>query len=180
MDNRTNKLVMTALMMALTYIATVFVRVPIPFTQGYVHLGDTMVFMSALVLGRKYGIAAAGIGTALADILGGFAAWAPWTFVIKAGMVVILGTAAATADRKKGKKSAVMLKIELAVGMLIAGAFMVAGYFLAEGVMYGNFVSAALGIPWNIGQFAVGMVLALTLQEALCRTQLKTIFTYHI
>ncbi len=180
MDNKTNKLVMTALMMALTIVATLFVRVPIPFTQGYVHIGDTMVFMSALVLGRKYGVAAAGVGAALADVIGAFAAWAPWTFVIKSAMVLILGTVADNIDKKKDKQSPIAARVELVMGMIAAGAVMTVGYWVAEGVMYGNYVTAALGIPWNIGQFAVGMVLAMVLQEVLCKTQLKTVFTYHI
>ena len=180
MENKTQKLAMTGLMMALCMIATIFVRVPIPFTQGYVHIGDSMVFMSALILGRKNGACAAGVGAALADVLGGFAMWAPWTFVIKAGMVLILGTAAAIADKQRGKSSAVVRRAEVALGMIASGVFMAAAYWLAEGIMYGNFVAALAGVPWNIGQFAVGMVLAMLLQEALCRTQAKKMFTYHV
>ncbi|MBQ9708870.1 MAG: ECF transporter S component, partial [Firmicutes bacterium] len=31
---------MTAMFIALTAVSILFIRVPIPFTQGYVHLGD--------------------------------------------------------------------------------------------------------------------------------------------
>lgn len=181
-DNKTSKIVMTALMMALTIVATLTVRIPIPFTQGYVHIGDTMVFMSVLALGRKYGIAAAGIGAAMADIIGGTAAWAPWTLMIKSAMVIILGTVAKNIDskNKKGGISRTMARIELAVGMIAAGAVMTVGYWAAEGIMYGNYVTATLGIPWNIGQFAVGMILAMVLREMLCKTQAREMFTYHI
>ena len=79
---KTNKLVLTALMVCLVLLATYIIKIPSPFTQGYVHLGDTMIFLSVLLLGKKGGAAAAGLGSALADLLGGYAAYAPWTFLI--------------------------------------------------------------------------------------------------
>ena len=80
MRNNTFKIVMTALMMCLIMVATMFIRIPIPGTQGYVHLGDAMIFLSVLILGWKYGALAAAFGSMLADIIGGFAMWAPWSF----------------------------------------------------------------------------------------------------
>ena len=62
--------------------------------------------------------------------------------------------------------------------MIAAGAFMVAGYYFAEGIMYGNWISPLLGIPWNIGQFAVGGVIAVIISQALCRTPAKSYFAY--
>ncbi len=171
------KIVMAALMMCIVMVATMFIRVPIPGTTGYVHLGDSMVFLSVLVLGWRYGAVASAFGGLLADVMGGAAAWAPWTFCIKGIMAVILGLVV--------KKLAESAKISRggfiageAAGMVLAGIFMVAGYYVAEGVMYGNWVSPVIGIPWNIGQFAVGMVIAVVLAEALCRTPAKTFFTY--
>ena len=88
---KTNRLVMVALMVCLVMIATLSIRIPSPFTQGYVHLGDTMIFLSVLLLGKKGGAVAAGLGSALADVLGGYAAYAPWTLLIKALMAIIMG-----------------------------------------------------------------------------------------
>jgi uncharacterized membrane protein len=64
------------------------------------------------------------------------------------------------------------------VGMILAGLEMVVGYYIAEGVIYGNFVSAALGIPWNIVQFGTGAVLATLLSAALYKTPARKFFTY--
>ena len=58
--------------------------------------------------------------------------------------------------------------------MIVAGTFMTAGYYSAEGIMYGNWIVAAVGIPWNIAQFAVGAVLAIVLDRALSRTPIMT------
>lgn len=52
-NEKTNRLVMTAMMICLVLVATFSIRIPSPFTQGYVHLGDTMVFLSVLLLGKK-------------------------------------------------------------------------------------------------------------------------------
>ena len=170
---------MTALMMCLITVATMLIRVPIPFTQGYVHLGDAMIFLSVLLLGWKYGTVAAAIGSLLGDVIGGFAMWAPWTLCIKGGMAIIMGLLVASAAKSATPKIA-RLDLKALIGMILGGAFMTFGYFVAEGIMYGNFVSAALGIPWNIGQFAVGMVIATILAAALGKTPARKFFTYNI
>ena len=82
-SEKTSKLVLTALMMCLVLLATFSIRIPSPFTQGYVHLGDAVIFISVLLLGKKNGAIASGFGSAMADLLGGYAMYAPWTFVIK-------------------------------------------------------------------------------------------------
>ena len=77
-DNRTNRLVFTSLTACLVLLGTILFRIPIPMTQGYVHLGDAMIYIGVLLLGKKQGAAAAALGSSLGDILGGFAFWAPW------------------------------------------------------------------------------------------------------
>ena len=150
-NSKTVNMVMSAMLMALTLVATMFIKIYLPVSQGYVHFGDTMVILSALILGRKYGAAAGGIGAALADILGGFAIWAPWTFVIKALMVIITGTFAGIAEKRigNGKEG----KSIFIIGIVVAGAVMVVGYYLAECVLYGNPVVALLGIHLNAARF---------------------------
>lgn len=173
----TMKMVMTALMMCIVIVAIVFIRIPIPFTQGYVHLGDAMIFLAVLILGWKHGALAAAVGGCMADILGGFAMWAPWTFAIKGIMAIILGLVIMLVSRKENIGKTQFITAEI-VGMIIAGAFMTVAYYVAEGVMYGNWVVPVMGIPWNIGQFAVGMVVATVIATALCKTSARTFFTY--
>lgn len=175
----TTKIVMTALMMGLIMVAILFIRIPIPFTQGYVHPGDAMIFLAVLVLGWKYGAIAAAFGGMLGDIVGGVAAWAPWTFVIKGVMAIIVGILIELALRKPDAGRKRVLAAEI-TGMVLAGAFMATGYYFAEGLMYGNWIVAALGIPWNIGQFVFGVILAVILAEALCKTPAKAYFTYRL
>ena len=99
MRTDTQKLALTSLMTALILAATIAIRIPIPLTQGYIHLGDAMVYFGVIVLRRRNGSIAAGLGSSLADVLGGFAVWAPWSLVIKSGMAISLMLSAAV----KGK-----------------------------------------------------------------------------
>lgn len=176
-NSKTSTIVMTAMMIAIITVSVMFIKVPIPFTQGYVHLGDAMIFMAVLVLGWKNGAIAAGIGAALGDILGGFAMWAPWTFGIKAVMAIIMGLMIGYALKKKWVMIGKM-PLGAVLGMIVAGIVMVIGYFLAEGIMYGNWAVAMLGIPWNIGQFVVGLIIAWVLTVALMKTPAKKFFAY--
>ena len=177
MNNRTVSVVMTALMTAVITVSIMFLKIPIPLTQGYVHLGDAMIFMAVLILGWKHGAIAAAVGGALGDILGGFPVWAPWTFAIKGIMAIILGLMIGQALKRKW----IMLgKVPLGalVGMVLSGVFMTGGYFFAEGVMYHSWAAAALGIPWNVGQFMVGLLIAWALTTALLKTPAKKFFAY--
>ena len=74
---------LNAVLTALVAAATLSIRIPVPATQGYINLGDAVVIAAALVLGPRTGLIAGGIGSALADWLGGYAHWAPFTLIIK-------------------------------------------------------------------------------------------------
>lgn len=177
--NNVTNLVMTGLMMCLVMISTMFIKIPIPFTQGYVHLGDSMIFLSILILGKKNGSIAAGLGSALGDILGGYAFWAPWTLVIKFLMAWIMGMFVEHME-KKGRNHTEHFGVSAMeiVGMALAGIEMCAGYYIASAVMYGNLLVPLPSVPWNIGQFAVGMVIACLIASSLSKTPAKKYFAF--
>ena len=52
-DKRIQKLVTTSLMICLILLLTSTFKIPVPMTQGYVHLGDAMIFLSVMLLGKK-------------------------------------------------------------------------------------------------------------------------------
>ena len=140
-------------------------------------LNLTIIFLSVLILGWKYGAIAAGVGSALADIFVGFAVWAPWTLCIKGGMAIIMGVFIAKSMHSHGK-TIFGIPVYQQIGMVLAGVFMVIGYYIAEGLIYGNFITAALGIPWNIGQFVVGLVIASLIASVLYKSPANKFFTY--
>lgn len=164
-STKTSATVLTAMMMGIIIVAILLIRIPVPFTQGYVNISDGVIFIAVFILGKREGAIAAALGSMMGDILGGFAMWAPWTFFIKGGMALIVALIiGAFAKRTLSDKEKVGIRI---FAMVCGGLFMVFGYFIGEGVMYGNWAVAALGIPWNIGQFIVGIILALAMLMAL-------------
>jgi uncharacterized membrane protein len=126
-----------------TAALTIVVRIPIPGTGGYLNFGDIAVVFCGLFLGRKYGAVAGGVGSALADVIGGFFVFAPITLVAKGLEGFLAGAIGA-----KG----------IAVFLLpLAGLTMVGGYFLAELFLPGMGLAAALSeVPFNLIQAFVG------------------------
>jgi len=145
----TVQLVLSAVMSSLVCVATFLIRIPNPPTQGYINFGDAMIFVSALSFNAVVGGFAGGVGAALADILAGYAHFAPFTLIIKGVEGIIAGLIA-------GKKS--VLRDSFAVA--IAGSEMIVGYFLVEFYLYG--LGAALTeIPGNIVQMVIGGIIGI-------------------
>ena len=167
-DSKIRKLVLAALMAALCTIMTMVIQVPSPM-QGYVNLGDCAVLMSAWVLGPLYGGAAAGIGSALADLLSGYAHYVPGTFAIK----LVMAVAAALIFRAATKKglSASCVLLGQIVGGVVAEVIMVLGYFAYASLWLGKGLAAAASIPGNIVQGVFGLVAATVVYTVLSRSR---------
>ena len=179
-SDKTNTIVMTAMMMCLVLVTTYTFKIPTPF-QGYVHLGDAMIFLSVLIVGKKYGAVAAAFGSALADLLGGYVAFAPWTFVIKGLMAIAMGLCIdAMVKRKKNRIRIAGVPLIEIIGMIIAGLVMVLGYGVADAVLAGNIMTGILSMPANCGQFAAGVIIASILAAALYKTPARKYFTYRL
>lgn len=88
--NKTKKLIINALMVALVFVGTSSIRIPIPLTDGYIHGGDSMIFLAAILFGWKTGAIAGGVGSALADMIG-YPHWIIPTLIIKGLMGAIIG-----------------------------------------------------------------------------------------
>ena len=179
-NHKTKTIITAALLAALTTVATMIIKIPTP-TQGYIHLGDTMIFLSVLVLGKKGGAAAAGLGSALADLLGGYAAYAIWTFMIKGLMAFIMGAFIERAIKKnKHHRRIGSVPVAELAGMVVAGIEMVIGYAAVDGILAGNMMTGILGAPFNVIQFVVGLVLATILAMALYKTPAAKLFAYRV
>lgn len=241
MKSSIRTLTYTALMTAFVFITTSVIKIPIPFTNGYIHAGDTAIFLGGILLGPVHGAVAAGIGSAMADLLGGYAHWALPTLLIKGLMGFIVGyfssekrnqkhvlwgtsllwigslfafiyTAGNTTletimENVEGASSIALageivknLNIQLLVvaiglpllslilfklkdrygitfsqlvGMIVAGIVMVLGYYVASGIIYGNFLASIFSVPWNIVQFGIGGILAFVINAGLSRSPVK-------
>ena len=87
------KVAFAGLMAALCYVG--YAVFPAISTSGTkVHVGNAFVVLGALLLGGPYGGIAGAIGLSLADILGGYAASAPRTFITKLVIGLVAGLVA--------------------------------------------------------------------------------------
>ena len=154
MNKKIQTLSFSAIFAALVFVGTYFAKIPINPTGGYVHIGDAFIFLAAVLLPLPYAMGAAAIGAGLADIIGGYAIWSPWTFFIKALMVL----AFVLVYRKNDN---LIFKIIA----LISGAIVsLGGYYLAEFVIYGNpWVPFAVSMPLNVLQATASSIVFILL-----------------
>lgn len=164
-DSKVYKLAVTALLTAMTCVATMVIKVPTPVTNGYVNLGDIVVLLCGWLLGPVYGFCAAGVGSALTDLLGGYMTYVPGTLVIKGLMAV-----AAYFLAFGGKGSRGVQITARVLSAVAAEAVMVLGYFAYEAVFLGYGMAAAASIPSNVVQGAFGLAGGLALYVLLTRS----------
>lgn len=158
-----------ALLAAFICAATLLIRIPTP-TKGYVNLGDCLVNVSAWILGPLYGSAAAGIGSALADVISGYMIYAPATLIIK-GLMAAVSFGIFAVFSKKLRSSAVSRIIAAASAEII----MVVGYASFEAVIYGSVATAMLGVGANIAQGIMGVVSSVVIYETVIKKIPKVI-----
>ena len=134
-NDRIHKLVWAGLFTALTTVATLII-IPVPVLHGYANGGDALVIVSAFLLGPAWGAVAAGLGSALSDLLSGFIIYSPATLIIKALMALAAG---AILRSDKNRKNLFVTILACITAELI----MIAGYFAYDSVIYG--VKGAIG-----------------------------------
>ncbi len=159
------KLTITALFAAIICVTTMFIKIPIPATNGYIHPGDGFVILSGAVLGPLAGAVASGIGGAAADLFGGYVVYAPVTFVIKAVMAYVVGRLIRKVKVENGNVKAAMV-----IGALLSVAINVLGYFAYEWILYGK--AAIVSVFWNLIQGASGVVIFFALYPAVKKVYL--------
>lgn len=154
---KTLDMVISSFLITLVFVATRFIniRLPISVNGGLIHLGTGMLIISAIVFGGKKGAVAGAFGMALFDVLSGWLAWAPFTFIIRGVMGYIIGK---FCENKKSYKEVIAWGV---IGILLSGIWMVAGYYLTEVILYGNWISPVTSIPGNIIQIVVGSVIGI-------------------
>ena len=120
-------LTMTALMAALITIMTAYIcHIPVGVNGGYIHFGDALIYLAAVLLPRPYALAAAAIGGGLADILTA-PMWTPATVIIKMLIVLPFSNRSTKIVTPRNVFAAVM-------GYFISGL----SYFFAEYILFGT------------------------------------------
>ena len=155
------KLVFTSMFTALTCIATLVIQIPSPM-NGYLNLGDALVLLGAWFLGPAYGAFAGGVGSMLADLLSGYAYYAPGTLVIKALVALVAALVFQALRTKVGEKGPAQI-----ISGILGECIMVAGYFGYACLLLQKGLAAAASIPGNLVQGGVGIVAATVVYLAL-------------
>ncbi len=139
----------TAIMAALVFVFTFTFKIPLG--NGYTHLGDAFIFLSAYLLGGKKATFAGGLGAALADLASGYTMWILPTFISKFLMTAVCCLIAELIFNRR----LIGYVIGAAAGTLVhIGAYSLAWYIL--------FGKAAMisALPALILQTIVGVVVA--------------------
>lgn len=156
MNKKTNELTLAAVMMALVFVVTRFIQIPIPL--GYFNIGNCVILLCCLIIGSPYGIAASALGSALADLLS-YPVYTLPTLVIKALMPWIFYR---IIKRWPNKKFVVVLAA--AVSTLIP----LFGYTITGAVIYGSLATGIAQFPGLLLEYAANLVIVTILYQPVC------------
>lgn len=150
---------MTGIMAALITLMTAYIcHIPIGVNGGYVHFGDSLIYLAAVLLPTPYALAAAAIGGGLADLLTA-PMWMPATIIIKM-LITIPFT-------NKSKKIVTPRNVVATVFAYLISGF---GYFLAEYVLFGTWtvllVSMSQSLIQSFGSAVFFIMLGLAFDKA--------------
>lgn len=168
--DKTKEIAIDAIFIALTYVFTAFINIKLPIAAngGLIHLGNIPLFVAAIVFGWKTGMIAGGIGMAIFDMISGFwATWAPFT-------LVIVGLMGFTVGKITEKKNSYVRNV---IAFVAAAVIKVAGYYIAEGILYGNFIAPFSSIPGNLVQVGVAAIIVLPISVRLKKAAEKIFIT---
>lgn len=126
----------TAVFAAVIMLATQL-KISTGLGEGYIHIGDSMIYLAACALPLPYALIAAALGGACADLLAGYAVWAIPTAIIKMLNALPFVLVSKNSNKLLTKKAAAM--------PVLSGVITVVGYFIAESILY-SVASATLSV----------------------------------
>lgn len=159
---KTRNLVITALFAALIYVITSFLHIPTGFNGGYIHLGDILIYLSAVLLPTPYAMISAAIGAGLSDALSGGMLWVLPTIIIKPVMVLFFTS----------KDNNIICKRNISA-IFFAGIVGWFGYYLAGAIISGNFIAPLATFFMELIQPIVSGIIFLMLSYSLDRIKIR-------
>lgn len=158
-------LTLASIMAALITLMTAYIcHIPVGVNGGYVHLGDTMIYLAATLLPMPYALAAAAIGGGLADLLTA-PLWAPATIIIK-----ILITLPFTS------KSTKIITPRNIIATILAYFISTFSYTIAEYIIFGSWPALLLSMAQNLIQSGGSAILFIILGLVLDKAHVKSKF----
>lgn len=152
----TKKIVIIGLLAALTFAGT-YIHIPLPFLgpNSMMHLGTTMIYISAVLIGPDAGWAG-GIGCALFDLLS-MPVYAGPTFIIK-GLQGYASGKIAFAGKKEGNSL-----IQNLIGFILGAVISLVGYFIVDVILYANYKTALTSTIGSLLTSDIGIVFSLVI-----------------
>ncbi|MEB2631903.1 ECF transporter S component [Peribacillus frigoritolerans] len=162
-SQKTMDLIITAMLIALVFLSTFFlnIKLPIAANGGLVHLGTAMLFIASILFGPKNAALAGAIGMGLFDIVGGWTLWAPITIVARGLQGYIVGKIAWSKGRNG---TSIAFNV---IATIVSIPFMIAVYYIGEGILYGNWIAPLASIPGDLVQNILGIIVAVPVCVAL-------------
>lgn len=155
-------LTVTGLFAAIITLMTAYIcHIPYGANGGYIHFGDALIYVAAVILPRPYAMAAAAIGGGLADLLTA-PMWAPATIIIK--MLITLPFTS-----KNGR----MLNGRNIIAPFLAAFISATGYYLAQGILFGSWISVIVSFAGSAVQSGGSAVIFLVLAGAMDKAHIK-------
>lgn len=146
--------VLTAMFAALIIVTTAYIKIPAPL--GYIHIGDSMVYLAASILPAPFGFFAAAIGGAMADLLAGYPQWAFPTAIIKAlNVLPFFLIKLLMSNRIKYEK---IINSQNILMLIPTTLVTLGGYFVANTLMYDSGAAIAELLPNLFQASASGIV----------------------
>lgn len=148
--NRTliKNLVLSGVGIAVVFAATFYIKIPNAI-GGYFNLGDGFILLFSSILNPMGAFLVGGLGSAMADVVGGYPHYFIPTLLIKGIEAVFVSVLFKQFHSK--------IKVVAFAG---ASIWMVIGYFFAKWLMKDSMIIALSGIPSNLIQGIVGVVIA--------------------
>ncbi len=157
----------TAIFTAVILLATCVIKFSTGLGEGYIHFGDSIIYLTACLLPFPYGIIAGALGGALADIVSGFAVWTIPTIIIKS--LIALPFSLISRKNSTGK----ILSTGSVLMTAVSGVITVAGYFIAECILY-SVASATLSLVGNTIQAVSSAIIFIILAKSTDKINLKS------
>jgi len=143
----------TAILAALVFVVTRFIQIPIPL--GYFNIGNTVILSGCLLLPFPYGVLAAAIGSALADLTS-FPVYTIPTLIIKAVFPIIFYWICGRIRRSEIKNSSYPRSLIAAAISTLIPLF---GYTLTGMILYGGFAAGLAQFPGLVLEYVANLIL---------------------
>lgn len=157
--NRTHKLVLSALFIALSFIFTFLVKIPFP-TGGYFNVGDAFIIISAIIIDPFAGVLVGAIAGGLSDLFAGYALFIPFTVLAKGLQALIAGLIY--------KHTRGFLRY---LGIILGSLVMVAVYALSYFLLF-DVATTVANLPFDLLQAGIAIALSIVLIIVLEKTPL--------